>query len=64
MAQTAAGTGRKSRPSLDEVVRECKEDGSGWRVDKFGDWWPCKDIGPLPTREEYRAKKAQEAGEA
>jgi hypothetical protein len=46
---------------MKEVVRECKEDGSGWRVDERGDWWPCQQtLGPLPTREEYRAKTAQE----
>lgn len=24
-----------------EVVRECREDGKGWRIDEKGDWWPC-----------------------
>lgn len=55
---------RRPRPTLQEVVRECKEDGLGWRVDAHGDWWPCAgELGPLPTREEYRERKAKEAGE-
>jgi hypothetical protein len=24
-----------------EVVRECREDGKGWRIDHKGDWVPC-----------------------
>jgi hypothetical protein len=62
MVEATTRVGAKSRPTMKEVVRECKEDGSGWRVDERGDWWPCQQtLGPLPTREEYRAQKAQEA---
>jgi hypothetical protein len=47
--------------SIHDVSQECPEDGSGWRVDASGNWWPCQQtLGPLPTREEYRAMKAQE----
>lgn len=56
---------RRRRPTLKEVVRECREDGKGWRIDEKGDWYPCAgELGPLPTREEYREMKAkeQEAG--
>jgi hypothetical protein len=61
-AYTPAGS-VVNRQSRQEWVRECPEDGSGWRVDDKGFWWPCQQtLGPLPTREEYRAKKAQEAG--
>jgi hypothetical protein len=45
-----------------ELVRECHESGHGWRVDDRGNWWPCQQtLGPMPTREDYRAKKAKEA---
>jgi hypothetical protein len=46
-----------------EVVRECGEDGKGWRIDEKGDWFPCGPLGPLLTREEYREKKAAEGSE-
>lgn len=48
-----------------EVVRECREDGKGWRVDEKGDWWPCAtELGPMLTREEYLAKQREEADAA
>lgn len=47
-----------------EVVRECREDGIGWRVNEYGDWFPCaEELGPMLTREEWREKKAAEADE-
>lgn len=25
-----------------ELIRECGEDGKGWRVNEYGDWFPCE----------------------
>lgn len=52
-------TARKAHP---EVVRECREDGKGWRINEYGDWFPCAEtLGPMLTREEWREKKRAEA---
>lgn len=45
-----------------ELVRECREDGKGWRRDAYGNWWPCDvNIGPLLTREEFREQQTADA---
>lgn len=39
-------------------MRECGEDGKGWRVDEFGNWWPCSPANEAePERDEKRKRQ-------
>lgn len=48
------------RPAHPEVVRECGERTTGWRVDERGNWWPCSKSLEPPMDPDARRRRARE----